>query len=64
MTWDLALERLEIDLARKIPPFLYEMCFRFNKRKNPYLFRDTITKLIASRNIEYKDPIAKVEDAA
>jgi hypothetical protein len=29
-----------------------EMCF---SRKNPYLFRDTIIKLIASPNLEYKE---------
>lgn len=40
------------------------MCFRFNNRKNPYFFRDTILKLIAYANVEYKDLTAKVRDAA
>jgi hypothetical protein len=40
------------------------MCFRFNNRKNPYLFRDTIVKLIRWPNIEYKELTAKVGDAA
>jgi len=31
------------------------MCFRFNNRKNPYLFRDTMLKLIDSPNLEYKE---------
>jgi transposase-like protein len=40
--------------AKHLPAYLDEMCFRFNNRKNPYLFRDTITKLIQTPNIEYK----------
>jgi hypothetical protein len=40
-------------LTQKRSP-VEEMSFRFNNRKNPYLFRDTILKLIASSNIEYK----------
>jgi transposase-like protein len=50
--------------AKHLPAYLDEMCFRFNNRKNPYLFRDTILKLIASPNLEYKNLTAKVEDAA
>jgi len=40
------------------------MCFWFNNRKNPHLFRDTILKLIGAPNLEYKDLTAKVQDAA
>lgn len=50
--------------AKHLPAYLDEMCFRFNNRKNPYLFRDTIIKLIQSENIEYKELTAKVSDAA
>jgi hypothetical protein len=50
--------------AKHLPAYLDEMCFRFNNRKNPYLFRDTMMKVIASPNLEYKDLTAKVEDAA
>jgi transposase-like protein len=50
--------------AKHLPAYLDEMCFRFNNRKNPYLFRDTIIKLIQSPNLEYKELTAKVEDAA
>jgi transposase-like protein len=50
--------------AKHLPAYLDEMCFRFNNRKNPYLFRDTILKLIASPNLEYKNLTAKVQDAA
>jgi transposase-like protein len=41
--------------AKHLPAYLDEMCFRFNNRKNPYLFRDTILKLIATPNLEYKE---------
>jgi hypothetical protein len=34
---------------------LDEMTWRFNNRKNPYLFRDTMLKLIHSDNLEYKE---------
>src|SRR5437879_2651233 len=50
--------------AKHLPAYLDEMCFRFNNRKNPYLFRDTIIKLINTQNLEYKDLTAKVQDAA
>lgn len=40
--------------AKHLAAYLDEMTFRFNNRKNPFLFRDTILKLIASPNIEYK----------
>jgi hypothetical protein len=33
------------------------MTWRFNNRKNPYLFRDTMLKLIHSDNLEYKKVI-------
>lgn len=44
--------------AKHLPAYLDEMCFRFNNRKNPYLFRDTILKLISSPNMEYKELVA------
>ncbi len=50
--------------AKHLSAYLDEMCFRFNNPKNPYLFRDTIAKLIASPNVEYKDLTAKAQDAA
>jgi len=40
--------------VKHLPAYLDEMCFRFNNRKNPYLFRDTIIKLISSPNLEHK----------
>jgi len=50
--------------AKHLPAYLDEMCFRFNNRKNDFLFRDTLIKLILSPNLEYKDLTAKVQDAA
>jgi transposase-like protein len=50
--------------AKHLASYLEEMSFRFNNRKNPYLFRDTILKLIASSNIEYKKLTATTQDAA
>jgi hypothetical protein len=38
------------------------MCFRFNNRKNPYLFRDTLTKLVNTPKLEYKDLTAKEQE--
>ena len=34
---------------------LDEMTWRLNNRKNPFLFRDSIFKLIESDNLEYKE---------
>jgi len=50
--------------AKHLPAYLDEMCFRFNNRKNPYLFRDTVIKLIETPNLEYKDLTAKLQDVA
>ena len=50
--------------AKHLPAYLDEMCFRFNNRRNDYLIRDTMLKLIGSPNLEYKHLTAKVQDAA
>src|SRR6266478_5531993 len=50
--------------AKHLPAYLDEMVFRFNNRKNQFLFRDTLIKLILSPNLEYKNLTAKVQDAA
>jgi transposase-like protein len=41
--------------AKHLQAYLNEMTWRFDNRKNPYLFRDTMLKLIHSDNIEYKE---------
>ena len=40
--------------AKHLDAYLDEFEWRFNNRKNKYLFRDTMLKLIASSNVEYK----------
>jgi transposase-like protein len=50
--------------AKHLPAYLDEMCFRFNNRKNPYLFRDTIIKLIQTPNLEYKELTASIQEPA
>jgi transposase-like protein len=44
--------------AKHLAAYLDEMTFRFNNRKNPYLFRDTLLKLIEAPALEYKKLIA------
>jgi len=44
--------------AKHLSAYLNEMTFRFNNRSNPYLFRDTMQKLIETPVLEYKNLIA------
>jgi transposase-like protein len=44
--------------AKHLSSYLNEMTFRFNNRDNPYLFRDTMKKLVDARVLEYKNLIA------
>ncbi len=44
--------------ARHLPAYLDEMAFRYNNRHNPYLFRDTLLKLISAETLEYKQLIS------
>lgn len=44
--------------AKHLQAYLDEMCFRFDNRKNPYLFRDTLLRLLQSEHLEYKQLIA------
>lgn len=39
---------------KHIDRYLDELEWRFNNRENPYLFRDTLVKLLGSSNVEYK----------
>jgi transposase-like protein len=48
--------------VKHLDRYLDEFEFRFNNRNNPYLFRDTLLRLIASSNLEYKELIK--EEAA
>jgi transposase-like protein len=40
--------------AKHLAAYLDEMTFRFNNRNNPFLFRDTMMKLISAPVLEYK----------
>jgi transposase-like protein len=40
--------------AKHLQAYLDEMCFRFDNRKNSYLFRDTLLKMLEAEHIEYK----------
>src|SRR5271157_2652595 len=44
--------------AKHLQAYLDEMCFRFDNRKNPYLFRDTLLKMLEAEHVEYKELIA------
>lgn len=52
-------------ISRKhMDAYLDEFEWRFNNRKNPFLFRDTVLRLIASPNLAYKKLTEKTESAA
>ena len=42
---------------KHLEAYLDELEWRFNNRDNPYLFRDTLAKLVKSNNLEYKELI-------
>lgn len=44
--------------VKHLDAYLDELEWRFNNRENPYLFRDTLIKLLQSKNLEYQDLIA------
>lgn len=45
--------------AKHLAAYLDEMTWRFDNRKNPYLFRDTLLKLVQSDNLEYKELVSE-----
>lgn len=44
--------------AKHMPAYLQEFEWRFNNRENPYLFRDTLARLVGADALKYKDLIA------
>ncbi len=44
--------------GKHLQAYLDELEWRYNNRKNPYLFRDTLIRLLKSENLEYKELIA------
>jgi transposase-like protein len=41
--------------AKHLPAYLDEVAFKFNNRDNPFLFRDTLLRLIQGETLEYKE---------
>ena len=50
--------RDRLSVNRHLPAYLDEMAFRYNNRKNPYLFRDTLMKLIGAESLPYQQLIS------
>ena len=46
--------------VKHLDSYLEELEWRFNNRENPYLFRDTLLKLINSENLAYENLVQKV----
>jgi transposase-like protein len=44
--------------AKHLDRYLEEFEWRFNQRENPFLFRDTLTRLVQTEKMEYKNIIA------
>jgi transposase-like protein len=44
--------------VKHLDAYLDELEWRFNNRDNSYLFRDTLIKLLNSKNVEYRELIA------
>lgn len=42
---------------KHLQAYLDELEWLFNNRKNPYLFRDTLIRLLQSENLEYRELI-------
>jgi transposase-like protein len=43
--------------AKHLGRYLDELEWRFNQRENPFLFRDTLTRLVTTEKMEYKELI-------
>ena len=41
--------------TKHLDAYLDELEWRYNNRKNPYLFRDTLIKLLRAPTLEYKE---------
>lgn len=43
---------------KHLPSYLDEAAFRFNNRKNPHMFRDTLRELLTAEALPYKKLVA------
>ncbi len=50
--------------AKHLQAYLDEMVWRFDNRENPFLFRDTLKRMLNADNLEFKELTAKVQDEA
>ncbi|HEY8809328.1 MAG TPA: IS1595 family transposase [Solirubrobacterales bacterium] len=50
--------------AKHLPAYLDEMAFRFNNRDNPYLFRDTLLRMIEGETLPYAELVEGERQAA
>ncbi len=50
--------RGRLSVNRRVAAYLDEMAFRYNSRKNPYLFRDTLMKLIGAESLTYQELVS------
>lgn len=44
--------------AKHLPAYLDEFAFRFNNRENPFLFRDTLRKLLNADALRFAELVA------
>jgi transposase-like protein len=44
--------------TKHLPAYLDEMSFRFNNRDNPFLFRDTLVRLLNAETLRYAELVA------
>jgi hypothetical protein len=44
--------------VKHLPMYLDEMVWRYNNRENPFMFRDTVRRLIGSENLTYRELVA------
>lgn len=44
--------------AKHLDSYLDELEWRFNNRDNPYLFRDTLIRLLSAEHVEYRELVA------
>ncbi len=49
--------------AKHLDAYLDEFEFRFNNRENPYLFRDTLKRMLNADNLAFKELVANSDDA-
>ncbi len=47
--------------VKHLPAYLDEFTFRFNGRKNPYLFRDTLLRLIGEEPLPYEELVHQTD---